>query len=66
MTTPPFDINPYFNQFRHKCATIFNKIPHQWQVEVGGSILQSYSDNTEHNQLLILPCARWSVPVYPG
>ena len=53
MTAPPFDINRFFNQFRHKCATIFHKTPHQWQVEVGGSILRSYNDNMEHNQLLI-------------
>ena len=53
MATAPFDINRYFNQFCHKCATIFHKTPHQWQVDVGGSILRSYSDNIEHNQLLI-------------
>ena len=33
--------------------TVFNKPPNQWQVEVVGSILCSYKDNIEHNQLLI-------------
>jgi len=29
------------------------KNPHEWQVEVGGSILLSQSKNEEHNQLLV-------------
>ena len=53
MSTNPFGINRFFNQFRHKSASIFNKTPHQWQVEVGGGILRSHADNIEHNQLLI-------------
>ena len=53
MATNPFSNNRFFNQFRHKNASIFNKTLHQWQVEVGGSILCSHADNIEHNQLLI-------------
>ena len=53
MANATFDINRYFNQFCHKSTTIFHKTPHQWQVEVGGSILRSNSDNIHQNQLLI-------------
>ena len=53
MATPPHQINQYFDQFRQKCTTIFHKTPRQWQVEVGGGILRSHYDNSDHNQLLI-------------
>ena len=53
MSTLPFKINQFFNQFRQKSATVFNKTPHMWQVEVGGGILWSRSDNILHNQLLV-------------
>ena len=53
MATNLFGINQFFNQFHHKSVSIFNKTPHQWQVEVGGGILRSHVDNIEHNQLLI-------------
>ena len=43
MSTNPFGINRFFNQFRHKSASIFSKTPHQWQVEVGGGILRSHA-----------------------
>ena len=53
MATAPHQINQYFDQFRQKCTTIFHKTPGQLQVEVGGGILRSHYDNSDHNQLLI-------------
>ena len=53
MATPAPQINQYFDQFHQKCTTIFHKMPCQWQVEVGGSILRLHSDNNERNQLLV-------------
>ena len=53
MLTATPEINQYFDQFRYKCTSIFHNTPRQWQVEVGGSLLHSNSDNINHNQLLI-------------
>ena len=53
MPTEPIDLDALNTKFTHKCAHIFNKIPHQWQINVGTGILASLESNIDHNQLLI-------------
>ena len=53
MPTEPLDNDALNTTFRHKCAHIFNKTPHQWQINVGSSILRSHNSSIAHNQLLI-------------
>ena len=45
-------------------TSIFIKTPHQWQVEVGASILRSNHDNHKHNQLLICKTGEGKSRVY--
>ena len=49
----PSTMDAYNNTFIQKSCNTFNKSPHEWQVDVGASILWPHNNNTGHNQLLI-------------
>ena len=46
-------MDAYNITFIQKSCNIFNKPPHEWQVDVGAGILWSHNNNSDHNQMLI-------------
>ena len=61
MPTEPIDIDALNTKIRYKCSHIFNKIPHQWQIDIGTAIHASLCSNSAHNHPIVhfsppLPC----------